>query len=710
MLCACSGEQFKFEEAPKSPESVESLATRDFSASGLSSRTGDWESKFEENQVDDVESTLKEALSLNYEEARALLGRLEYQKGNLNAALQVFQGISIRSLTPSMTKAIMDRTRQRKGSSKGENFQAGVMSMHSVSLILEAILLKAKSLQGLGFIVEAAKECKIILDTVESALPNGMPEGVVQDCKLQEMFHRALGLLPKLWKKAGYLEEAIVAYRRALTKPWNLNSNELAGIEKDLAAILLHGGVEASIPTNLQLWGLTMPKNNTEEAILLLFILMRKMLFQEIVWDPEIMDQLSFALAVSGQFEYLADHFEQVLPSIYSRADRWYLLALCYSAAGQDEVALNLLKRVLGSSESKHNPHFSSLLLGAKLFSKNPKHATEGIHFAQRAINLKSHQNEHLKGRAHQLLGVCYGSAATVSFSDSQRVYLQCESLKSLNYAAMIEREDPDLMFSLGLENAMQRNLNEASENARLYSEMIGGSCEKGWKLLSLVVSAEQRFKDAETIVDLALNETGRREQLEFLRLKAVIQIAQEQPKHAIETYRILLSMIQAQRKLQTNNSYSEVTSVEILETKAWQDLTNVYTKLGSWSDAEICAEKAKSICIYSPQSWHTAGVLFEAQSLYKEALMAFSTSLSIEPDHAPSMVSIAAILIKLGKESVPIARSFLMSALHLEPTNHEAWLNLGYISKMEGSLQQAAEFFQAAYELNQSAPVQNFM
>lgn len=68
MLCACSGEQFKFEEpAPQSPES---LATRDFSASGLSSSrtgTGDWESKLDDAQVDEVESTLKEALSLNYE-------------------------------------------------------------------------------------------------------------------------------------------------------------------------------------------------------------------------------------------------------------------------------------------------------------------------------------------------------------------------------------------------------------------------------------------------------------------------------------------------------------------------------------------------------------------------------------------------------------------------------------------------------------------
>lgn len=71
MLCACSGEQFRFEDQPGSPES---LATRDFSASGLSSSTrtrggADWDSKLEESQVDEAESTLKEALSLNYEVA-----------------------------------------------------------------------------------------------------------------------------------------------------------------------------------------------------------------------------------------------------------------------------------------------------------------------------------------------------------------------------------------------------------------------------------------------------------------------------------------------------------------------------------------------------------------------------------------------------------------------------------------------------------------
>ncbi|EEF52281.1 calmodulin binding protein, putative [Ricinus communis] len=651
MLCACSGEQFKFEEAPQSPES---LATRDFSASGLSSRTtGDWESRLEDIQVDEAESTLKEALSLNYEEARALLGRLEYQRGNFDAALQVFQGIDIRSLTPKMIRAIIERTRQRKPRARGDIAVSSAMSMHSVSLLVEAILLKAKSLDELGHYGEAAKECRIILDIVESALPNGMPEGIGEDCKLEEMFHKALELLPILWIKAGLLDEAITAYRRALIKPWNLGPERLAGVQKDLASILLYGAVESKLAPQLQEWGPATPSSSTEEAILLLLVLMKKVAYGEIKWDEEIMNHLTYALSVIGQFELLADHVEQALPGVYNRADRWYFLALCYSAAGQNEAALNLLKKVSGFSESKHRPHIPSFLLGAKLCSQDPKNSHEGIKFAHKVINLANQQNQHFMGEAHKFLGVCYGNAARICLSDSERHFLQRESLNSLNHAALNRQEDPEMMYSLALENTLQRNIDAAFDNAMTYAETMGGFSVKGWKLLAL--------RD--------------------------VQAKNTDHAHIFE---------------------SEAEAERNLELAAWQDLASIYTKLGLWTDAEICLEKAKLMDFHSPRSWHTTGALFDARSLHKEALVAFSVSLSIEPDYVPSIVSTAKVLMKLGSQLFPIARSFLMNALRIESMNHEAWLNLGLISKMEGSLQQAADFFQAAYELKLSASVES--
>lgn len=398
---------------------------------------------------------------------------------------------------------------------------------------------------------ESAKECRIILDTVESALPNGMPECFGEDCKLQEMFQKALELLPALWTKGGHLDEAVNAYRRALVKPWNLDPNKLAAIQKELVGTLLYGGVEASLPLKFHVFGPRTPKNNVEEAILLLLILMRKVVMQEINWDPEIMNHLTYALSITRQFELLAEHVEQILPGIFSRAERWYFLALCYNAAGQNEAALNLVRKVCGFSEVKNKPHFHSFLLLAKLCSEDTKYASDGIEIARRMIDMACEESKHFTSEAHKYLGVCYGNSARASVSDSERILFQSESLNSLRVSSLSGRHDPEVMFNISLENAVQRNLDVAFYSAMRYSNMVADGSGRGLKLLTLILSAEQRFKDAETIVDFALDEAERTDQLDFLRLKAVLKIAQEQPKQAIETYRILLALIQARGELQ---------------------------------------------------------------------------------------------------------------------------------------------------------------
>lgn len=81
-----------------------------------------------------------------------MLGRLEYEKGNYEAALHVLQGIDFTALKPRMVKSICANFSPTKVRSKGEKLKLPVnlMSVHSVSLLLEAILVKSKSLEGLG--------------------------------------------------------------------------------------------------------------------------------------------------------------------------------------------------------------------------------------------------------------------------------------------------------------------------------------------------------------------------------------------------------------------------------------------------------------------------------------------------------------------------------------------------------------------------------
>lgn len=712
MLCDCSREQFRFEEMPKSPES---LVTRDFSVGGLSSRTGDGDSRFDEGSIEEAESSLREALSLNYEEAKALLGRIEYQRGNLEAAIQVFEGIDINTVVSKMRQSIVERV-QRLGSRRGRSRTGtgNAMSMHAVSLLLEAILLKAKSLQELGLAKEAAQQCKLVLETVESALPHGMPESFGDDGKLQETVSKAVELLPELWKQAGLFHEAVASYRRALINPWKLDFERSARIEKEFAIFLLYGGIEAGSPSlGSQVEGAFIPRNNTEEAVLLLLILLKRFALEKIPWDPTIMDHLTYALSMSGQFGTLADKIEEVTPGIYNRSDRWYTLALCYSAAGQDDVALNLVRKTLGISEKPHHNPASLLapsLLAAKLCGQSSKYAHEGVHFARTVLETCECESDHMKGVANHLLGIALGRKARSAETDSERTKMQHEALIALEEAAASEDKDPEIMFCLGLENAEQRNLNIALDCAKKYLTMMAGASVKGWKLLALILSAQQLFSDAETVIDAALDETGKWQQGELLCLKAKLQIAQGRSMHAIETYKLLLALVQAQRKtVRAGNSKLKGGDDRVLELEAWQDLAYLYISLGKWRDGDLCLEKTKAIKPHSSISWHAKGLLYEGQSLYKEALVAFSNALAIEPDHVPSMISIASVLRQLGEKSLPTARSFLTNALQLEPTNHMAWFNLGMLHKMEGFVQKAADCFQAAYLLQESAPVDKF-
>jgi len=93
MECLCSGEQLKASD--ETMRSSDSTITKDFSASGYSSRNGEIEQYLDNGNIEEAELSLREGICLNYEEARALLGRLEYQRGHVEAALRVFDGIDI---------------------------------------------------------------------------------------------------------------------------------------------------------------------------------------------------------------------------------------------------------------------------------------------------------------------------------------------------------------------------------------------------------------------------------------------------------------------------------------------------------------------------------------------------------------------------------------------------------------------------------------
>lgn len=396
-------------------------------------------------------------------------------------------------------------------------------------------------------LAEAANECKSVLDAVERIFQQGIPDAQV-DNRLQETVSRAVELLPELWKQVGCDHDAVAAYRRALLSQWNLDNECCARIQKRFAVFLLHSGVEAGPPSlGSQVEGSYVPKNNLEEAILLLLILMKKYHLGKIKWDPAVMEHLTYALSLCSQTSILAKQLEEIMPGVFLRSDRWNALALCYSAIGQNDAALNLLRKSLHKHERPND--LMALLLAAKICSEDCHLAAEGTQYARTALSNAQGKDEHLKGVGLRMLGLCLGRHAKVSSSDYERSRLQSEALKSLDGAITFENNNADLFFDLGVRYAEQRNLSTALRYAKQYIDATGGSVLKGWKLLALVLSAQQRFSEAEVVTDAALDETTKWEQGPILRLKAKLKIAQALPMDAIETYRYLLALVQAQRK-----------------------------------------------------------------------------------------------------------------------------------------------------------------
>ncbi|KAJ6794182.1 protein NPG1 [Iris pallida] len=262
------------------------------SVNGFSMNAADVEAKLDEGDIQEAESSLREGLALNFEEARALLGRLEYQRGNVEAALRVFDGIDLQAAVQRLRFSPSEKPPSRRSRFRSESSHSISQSQHAVGLILEAIYLKALCLQKLGKANDAAQECKSVLDVVEKMFQNGIPDAALGN-KLQETVTKAVELLPELWKEAGKFQEALASYRRALLTHWNLATDCCARMQKRFAVLLLYGGVEAGAPSlAAQADGSYVPKNNIEEAILLLMILLRKWHLGRIQWDPSVMEHL----------------------------------------------------------------------------------------------------------------------------------------------------------------------------------------------------------------------------------------------------------------------------------------------------------------------------------------------------------------------------------------------------------------------------------
>uniref|UniRef100_A0A0D9VPB1 Uncharacterized protein n=1 Tax=Leersia perrieri TaxID=77586 RepID=A0A0D9VPB1_9ORYZ len=698
MQCLCPGQQMN-----KIKKEVRSSGI-----SRHSSVNGEIKQQISNVDTEEAEFPLQDGGSLNSKEARALLGKVEYQYVHAEEALRVFSGINIPALIPTVKMSIIRKVDLQKAHLQ----TSSPLPFHAAILLLEIVYFKATALCDLGKVEEATKECNTILDIVESALPEGLPDIFDNDCKLKATLCRAVELLPELYRLGGFHFEAVSSYRRALLSNWKLDEKAIGRIQKEFAIFLLYSGSETCSPNlQSQLDGSFVPRNNLEEAILLLVLLLRKFNLKRLERDPTVMHHLTFALSMSGQLKPLANQFEELLPGEHNR-DWLYNVALCYLAEEDDLIALNLLKRILMSGEDSNS--LKELLLASKICCENSLHGEEGILYARRALANIHGGCDQIEVTADLLLGISLSNQVRCATSNTKRASQQRKALEVL---AIAEKKthgvDFRVLYNLSLENAKQRKLDTAARYAKKLLKLEAGSELKTWLLMARIMSAQRRFDDAESIVNAALDQTGKWFQGDLLQIKAKMQAAQGNFKKAIETYTQLLAVIQLRTK-SFNAGMSVLkgsTDDRSLEIETWYDLVLLYISMSQWRDAEICISKIKAIRPYSALACHATGKLHESKGFLKEALRAYSRALDLEPKHVPSLISTAIVLRRLGERPMHAVRCFLTDALQLDRTNHVAWFNLGLLYEDEGgsSALEAAECFQTAALLEETNPVEPF-
>lgn len=122
--------------------------------------------------------------------------------------------------------------------------------------------------------------------------------------------------------------------------------------------------------------------------------------------------------------------------------------------------------------------------------------------------------------------------------------------------------------------------------------------------------------------------------------------------------------------------------------------------------DEEKGLVKAKEFIERHPEVWNgwfLVGWAYRRLGRWEEGRAAFEKALALGAEGADSLNELSICLLELGR--IPEARRALERALRVEPENVKVIVNLGAVAVRQDKLAEAAGFFRAALDIDQSDP-----
>lgn len=106
-----------------------------------------------------------------------------------------------------------------------------------------------------------------------------------------------------------------------------------------------------------------------------------------------------------------------------------------------------------------------------------------------------------------------------------------------------------------------------------------------------------------------------------------------------------------------------------------------------------------------SPDMYYVTGYIYEDTKRTEAALAEYESALVRDSNHKFSLMRIGLLQHRQHKQHM-LARSYLQSAVRVDPNFHEAWYHLGVVMREMGELEEASDCFMTALKLEKTCPI----
>ncbi|GJP75641.1 hypothetical protein CLOP_g6069 [Closterium sp. NIES-67] len=408
--------------------------------------------------------------------------------------------------------------------------------------------------------------------------------------------------------------------------------------------------------------------------------------------------------------------------------------------SSDEALAFDVVRNAIQPSERPD--HVPSLILASVICARRDTWSEEGVRYGERAVELAASSGPQ-RAKALHALGVNLLLLSRNHYVSAARRELTLKrAVESLSQALEEDASSAAVMVDLALALAEQRHVSEALKVAKSALKAGGGQWLLTWQILALLLTCQQRFKDAEDMCrvgEAAIKkagggaggggadggERGEGARAALLVLRAKVQLASGGAGEeggegeggagvdgsggvTVGVGDAVESLKQAMAAVQSRQKRGEVGG-SVTEAAVWQSLAEAYLVGGRAVDADLCVAKCQTLDPYAADTWMVAGMLDGAKGRPQEALACYRSALAIDQWHAASKARLGALLLQMGGEWLHMAEVHLREVVSGDGFDARAWHVLGLVERGSGDVGAAAECFRRAMEAEETAPAVPF-